>query len=782
MFAAPRTKSLLLSVFMAALAGCGSSGSDSGDGGTTPTNRAPIANAGAAQTVNEFAQVTLNGSGSSDPDGTTLTYSWTQQSGTIVTLSNASIAAPTFDAPDVTAVNTPEVLRFQLTVSDGSLSRSDTVEITVEDNGQGTNSPPTADAGPDQAVLELATVNLDGTASSDPDPADTLSYAWTQAAGPDVTLTGGNTAQPSFTSPDVPANTPATLRFELTVSDGTDSATDTVNIVVSEGATQVTVAGKIQFEFVPPNANCRGLNFNAVQVRPSRGITVQLVDGNNDNNILDTTRTDANGDYALSNVAANTDVRIRVRAELKQAGAPGWDVEVRDNVDTSPSPPPLGQRPLYVVQWAPFNTGGLNISDANFTAETGWGGSSYTGTRAAAPLAILDQVYTGMQSILAERPSEVFPPLDMFWSVNNTLTSPLDFDAGELTASFYSTGIDSLFLLGDANVDTEEFDDHVTMHEWGHYFEDNFSRSDSIGGPHTIGQSLDARLAFGEGFATALAAIVLKEQQYCDTSAPITSAGFGLSTESENRGDQGWMNEMSVATFIYDLWDTDVDGTDNSSIGFGPILDTMIGSQANTNALTTLFSFTTELKSTLAGADLAFVNSQLDRENIERTTNDIWGASQNLIVTVPNQGRDVLPLYTDMPTNGTINICTNSDYDNGRDGNKLAEHRFLRFVTNTGSAYNITVTTTTPTPPTNDPAPTPPDEIRDQSDPDIFIWRRGALVGLGNSGEANVETLTTQFLPADTYAVSLQEWRYEDDSASSDFPEQICFDVTVTPN
>ncbi|MCO4811091.1 MAG: hypothetical protein KC572_05770 [Gammaproteobacteria bacterium] len=777
MFAAPKTKSLLLFVFLAALAGCGSSGSDSGDGGTTPTNRAPIANAGAAQTVNEFAQVTLNGSGSSDPDGTTLTYSWTQQSGTSVTLSDASIAAPTFDAPDVTAVNTPEVLRFQLTVSDGSLSRSDTVEITVEDNGQGTNSPPTADAGPEQAVLELVTVNLDGTASSDPDPADTLSYAWNQTAGPNVPLTGSDSAQPSFTSPDVTAGSPVTLTFELAVNDGTDSATDTVNIVVSEGATQVTVAGKIQFEFVPPNANCRGLNFNAVQVRPSRGITVQLVDGNNDNNILDTTRTDANGDYAFSNVAANTDVRIRVRAELKRAGAPGWDVEVRDNVDTSLNPPPLGQRPLYVVQWAPFNTGGLNISDANFTAETGWGGSSYTGTRAAAPLAILDQVYTGMQSILAERPSEVFPPLDMFWSVNNTLTSPLNIDLGELTASFYSTGIDSLFLLGDANVDTEEFDDHVTMHEWGHYFEDNFSRSDSIGGPHTIGQRLDARLAFGEGFATAMAAIVLEEQQYCDTSAPITSAGFGLSTESENRGDQGWMNEMSVATFIYDLWDTDVDGTDNSSIGFGPILDTMIGPQANTNALTTLFSFSTALKSTLAGADLAFVNAQLGRENIERTTNDIWGASQNLITTAPNPGRDVLPLYTDMPTSGTINICTNSDYDTGRNGNKLAEHRFLRFVTTSTSRYNITVTATTPTPVTADP------DDRDQSDPDIFIWRRGGLVALGNGPDENVETLTTQLLPADTYAVSLQEWRYQDEEgAPPDYPEQMCFDVTVTPN
>jgi hypothetical protein len=242
------------------------------------------------------------------------------------------------------------------------------------------------------------------------------------------------------------------------------------------------------------------------------------------------------------------------------------------------------------------------------------------------------------------------------------------------------------------------------------------------------------------------------------------------------------MNEMSVATLIYDLWDTDVDGPDTSSIGFGPILDVMMGPQAGTNTLTTLFSFSTAMQGTLTGADLNFLNAQLDRENIERTTNDEWGASQNLIAIAPNQARDVLPLYTDMPTNGTVSLCTNSDYENERDGNKLAEHRYLRFVTTATSAYDITVTTTTPTPPTNDPPPTPPDEIRDQSDPDIFIWRRGSLVGLGNSGDANVEVLTTQSLPADTYAVSLQEWRYEDESASTDFPERICFDITVAPN
>jgi hypothetical protein len=436
--------------------------------------------------------------------------------------------------------------------------------------GAPSNSAPTANAGPDQNVGENSTVDLDGTGSSDPD-GDALTYAWVQTEGPSVSLSDANSAQSSFTAPGVTAGNTLILGFQLTVDDGITSATDSVEVTVSEGLPVVTVAGKLQYEFVPPNANCRGLNFNRIQQRPIRGATVQLLDGHNETNVLDTARTDANGDYAFSNVAADTDVRIRVRAELKKTGSPGWDVEVRDNVlknPDDPNAPRLSNRALYVVQWDSFNTGGSNIADADFVARTGWDGSSYTGTRAAAPLAILDQIYSGIQAIVAERPNEVFLPLDAFWSVNNTLTSELNIDTGELTASFYRPDIDSLFLLGDAGVDTEEFDDHVVMHEWGHYFEDAFSRSDSIGGPHSIGQSLDARLAFGEGFATAMAAMVLEEQQYCDTSAAGSNSGFGISTESENRGLQGWMNEMSVATLIYDLWDTDDDGADNGSIGW----------------------------------------------------------------------------------------------------------------------------------------------------------------------------------------------------------------------
>ncbi|HOA72532.1 MAG TPA: PKD domain-containing protein [Phycisphaerae bacterium] len=92
-------------------------------------NNPPVANAGANQSVRPGATVTLNGSASTDPDGDTLTFSWTQTAGIAVTLDGATTATPTFVAPAVATT-----LTFELTVSDGQQSDSDSVDVGVDTN------------------------------------------------------------------------------------------------------------------------------------------------------------------------------------------------------------------------------------------------------------------------------------------------------------------------------------------------------------------------------------------------------------------------------------------------------------------------------------------------------------------------------------------------------------------------------------------------------------------------------------------------------------------------
>ncbi|MBZ4370622.1 myxosortase-dependent M36 family metallopeptidase [Corallococcus sp. AS-1-6] len=206
---------------------------------TGACNVPPVANAGPSRVgtaavaegtlvngVLNRATITLNGTGSFDPDaaaGETLTYNWTQVGGaTPVSLTGADTATPSF----VADVDYTDILSFQLVVTDaaGKASAPKTVDIQVVN----VNQPPVAAATAPATVNEGDTnVTLDASGSTDADVihANTLTYAWVQTlpASPKVTLANATKAKATFTAPEVTADTQFTFTVTVTDSAGAKS-------------------------------------------------------------------------------------------------------------------------------------------------------------------------------------------------------------------------------------------------------------------------------------------------------------------------------------------------------------------------------------------------------------------------------------------------------------------------------------------------------------------------------------------------------------------------------
>ena len=220
---------------------------------TKAGNSPPVAKAGSDKIVEEgTVDVVLDGSASSDSDGLITSYLWAEAEGPAVVLNSTNTAAVSFDAPIVT---NDTLLKFNLTVTDnGGATSSDIVAVTIKD----TNQPPIANAGPDQSANESTTVTLDGSASNDPDGDLPLSYLWTQTAGAhNVTLIGADTANATFTAPNV-SSSGDILIFSLNVTDAKGVASplplDSVTITVNDNP-QINSPPQIVDHTVSTNKN-----------------------------------------------------------------------------------------------------------------------------------------------------------------------------------------------------------------------------------------------------------------------------------------------------------------------------------------------------------------------------------------------------------------------------------------------------------------------------------------------------------------------------------------------
>lgn len=430
------------------------------------------------------------------------------------------------------------------------------------------------------------------------------------------------------------------------------------NTTVSSNGS-VTLSGKITYDLVPVNSDTIGLDYNNIRQETVKGVQVDAIDSSNQS--VASTMTDEFGHYTFS-VPNNTALKIRVLAKSVNSGTTKWDVKVVDNTNNNA---------LYVMEGALASTGS-NDATRNLNASSGWDGSSYNTNRVAAPFAILDNAYKSIQKVLSANPNTVFPLLRINWSINNVSSSG-DTSLGQINTSHYSNG--NLFILGDADSDTDEYDDHVVTHEWGHYYEDKLSRSDSIGGKHGSGDTLDIRVAFSEGFGNAFSGMVLDKPVYFDTMGAGQASGFSFDMESEAQNNPGWYSEASIQRILYDLYDDNSDGSDTLSYGFAPLHAIFTGAEKITPAFTSIFSFITALKDANVG-DTADIDTLVSSENISMIT-DIYG-----------NGRSNAP-YHEYGALGSVLPIVISNADGKH--NKLSNRQYVKFNIVSSGTYTIKV-------------------------------------------------------------------------------------------
>lgn len=671
--------------------------------------------------------IALSASPNAIAQGASATLTWNSTNATQCTASQGwSGSRPTSGSESTGSLNATTIFTLSCSGAGGSATQSVTVTV-VPPPTITFNATPTAVNATGTAILTWSSTNATSC---------TASNGWT---GPRATA-GTEDIRPII----------ASTTFTLVCSGiGGTTAPESVQVNMNPvPAGSVIVSGRILFERIPFDAILgNGLDPDNFQVAPARGVVVEALPSPNASPLA-TTSTNANGEYAFV-LQQSTTPRLRAKAQIARTGAaPTWNFRVVNNVGGG----------LFALD-RDITVATTDMVNVNLTAGTGWNGSGYVDQdRAAAPFAIIDTVYDSMRLIRLASGNASFPALDLYWSPDNRPASPLCPSSGQIRTTFYTPGgvdddacepivAEGIYILGSFNGgagDTDEFDRHVIAHEFGHYVEDKFSRSDSIGGGHGEGDKLDLRVAFGEGWGNAFSGMVLNDPVYRDSfSGASDDFSFDLE-QDDSLFSEGWFSEASAGEILWDLFDATNESGDTVAFGFGPIFAALVNDQRTTDALTSIFSFLEALRDETS--DSSGINQLRNGENISGTDEFAAGESNN------GGDASTLPIYRPISLNGgQQRVCVGAT--NGP-VNKLGYNKFFRLDLASNALVTINVVgAVDPGTPGSAPA----------QDPDIYVYRRGSIAAAGvNTGGS--ETLSQISLQAGTYVIEVQDFALESGS------------------
>ena len=382
-------------------------------------------------------------------------------------------------------------------------------------------------------------------------------------------------------------------------------------------------------------------------------------------------------------------------------------------------------QPLFRARYAPYVTvgsaytpvGKSAMQSVALTVPDGWDATTSAlvdGNRVAGPyelLAVAVQEALTISAAIGGTPT--WKPLTILWSVKNKgglALPPNNYDLGTVTGSggYYdgshppidASGSDAstatrvsesfIYLSGDQTQEPMEIYPFVMSHEMGHFIQTQFSTIVTPGGDHSYSDDEDALLAWIEGNASGIAALVLntpQQRRLATVSGEIVVGVVDISNNTISGNPQtwpiGWYQESTTTNLIWSVYDPG--GTINLSAA-ATLAPMFSNTWLNAPWVNTIWAYV----SLLAQANPSVVtalNTFSAAHNITAAGNDVWGSTETHVPPT-RMMQDVLPPYTSVAIGQTVNVCSAGvplEY------NKSGNFRLLRLLGD-GAVHTLSVT------------------------------------------------------------------------------------------
>ena len=318
----------------------------------------------------------------------------------------------------------------------------------------------------------------------------------------------------------------------------------------ADGLPTQTISGQAFYQKI--DVTDAGLDLSHPVMVPIRNARLEVF-SRSSQSVVAVSETDSRGRFSAP-VPFDPNLTVRVISRLRSS-----DLRVADNTN---------RNQLYAIA-ADFD--GRNPHFDLLLADT---------SRLSGSFNILETIQRANDTLTTTADPNLVPPAPtIFWSTRNWAgRGNINYAQGLIGTTTFNVGNNTAVVLGDRNdhgteSDSDEFDDAVILHEYAHLLAVKFSRDDSPGGNHMLGDMLDPRVAWSEGWANFFSSVVRNDPIWRDSRGPNGQNILRYDLEDDvPAGDRpGYWSEASVDTILWDLYDDHDDGADDVQYPFAEI-------------------------------------------------------------------------------------------------------------------------------------------------------------------------------------------------------------------